>query len=878
MTGNPNYRSAAGSGVAARLRGIAALAALLCCPLLVAQNVDDGYAPAVGGTVRTIHEQGDGRLLVGGAFTDAGGQVRNRLARFYPDGSLDSAFSPSITLGSGAPTIWAIHQQPSTVPGQGKILIGGNFGLVNGVSRAGLARLNVDGSVDGPFNVAVDSDVRSFDANMAPDGSVGTIFIAGRFTSVQGQPRSRVAAVFADGSLNNLFAPNQITTGQVNVLRVHRDQNGAQYGVLIGGAYTFAGQPATLRRLVTASGAEDTGFSVTTSGGTTFGNYIADLAVQPDGRILIAGDFDTVNGQARHMMARLHIDGSIDDSFVPPVLNGGVASISLQPDGRIVIGGSFTNLSLRNRVARLNEDGSLDTSYAALVDPNDVVNAVHVHPDGAATIAGQFTTVTGIPRTRLARLATGGGLERTLAITGAADGGVRALAVQADGKILVGGLFTQFNGVARTRLARLHGALGNVDMGFAPAINGEVYALAVMPDQRILVGGGFGSVNGTNRRRLALLNHDGTLDTSFNAQIPGGIVVAIVPQHDGRILIGGDFDQVGGMPRQNLARLHPDGTLDTSFLPPTNNGTVRAILVQPDGRVVIGGEFTTLGGGWTRNRIARLLANGNMDATFDAGDGASAAVRALAQTAAGDLIVAGNFTSMDSSPRNRIAALDPDGALLPTFADGANGDIHSVVPRIDGSIYIAGDFTGVAGSPRGRVARLAANGALLAGFDAQAANLVRAMTVQPDGKLLIGGTFEAVAGVPRTYLARLSIPEAVRHHLRWDQANQKVYWQWQGPAADHLHAPQLQVSTECCDDDSFIEVPGGADMVGGAIGVNRQYVLNGFTGLTGMFYLRAATITGDRGGVGTHMQYSPAWRFDGGEADDTLFANGFETH
>ncbi len=267
----------------------------------------------------------------------------------------------------------------------------------------------------------------------------------------------------------------------------------------------------------------------------------------------------------------------------------------------------------------------------------------------------------------------------------------------------------------------------------------------------------------------------------------------------------------------------------------------------------------------------------NYDGSFVTSASANGAVRAIAQNANGDLIVAGAFTQVSGSTRNRIAALDADGTLLSTFANGANAAIWSIVPRIDGSFYVAGAFTSIAGQARGRVARLSANGEVLAGFDGQVSDLVRAMAVQPDGKVLIGGTFETVAGLPRAYLARLSVPEAVRHQIQWDQGNQQVRWYWQGPAPDAVYAPRLQVSTECCASDSFIPMPGGADMTGGAFGSQRVYTLGDFPGMSGTFYLRTATTTGDFGGVGMHVQYSPAWRFDGGETDDTIFANGFES-
>ena len=855
---------------------LAWLAWLLWCPLLAAQSVDDGFAPEVdNGLVRVLHEQGNGLLLMGGSFTSAEGATHNRLVRVLPDGTLDSGFAPDIGSGT-VPTIWALHQQPSTVPGQGRILIGGQFQQVNGQPRSNLARLNVNGTLDTAFNVSVDGQVRSFDSTMSPDGTAGIIYLGGLFSNVGGIPRPRLAAIQANGTVLATFNPPLISGGLVSAVRLHRDQTGATHGLLVAGAYNMDGEVARLRRVHQGTGALDTGFNVTVSGGTTFGNIINALAVQPDGKILIAGDFDVVNGQTRTMIARLNVDGSLDDSFVPPTLDGGIMGVSLQPDGRMLIAGDFTLGAVRSGIARLNEDGSLDATYAAQIDPDQPVGAVLAHTDGTATFAGGFTIVSGLPRARVARLNTSGTIDQSLITPGSTNGGVMAIAVQDDGKILAGGVFTEFNGHERHRIVRLHPGNGAVDSGFTPGFGISVYAIAVMPDRRILVGGAFNSVSGVTRRRLAMLHPDGSVDVSFNAQIADGNVVAIVPQKDGRILIGGDFTEIAGVIRQSVARLHPDGSLDTSFLPPTSNGMVRAIAVQADGRVVIGGDFTTMGGGWTRNHLARLKANGNMDSVIAGTAGANGAVRAIAQDRDGNLIIGGAFTQVDGSTRNRIAALDADGELLATFSSGANNTVWSIVPRIDGSVYVAGAFTSIGGTARGRVARLSSTGALMPDFDGNADNLVRAMTVQPDGKVLIGGTFETVDGQSRDYLARLAVPQAVRHELRIVGTVPVLQWLWQGPAAEILHPPQLQVSIDCCDHDSFIPFPGTSEMSGGALGNQRVYSLADFTGLSGVYYLRTATVTGDARGAGTHVQYSPAWRFDGGPASDIIFANGFD--
>src|SRR5205085_1325382 len=110
-----------------------------------------------------------------------------------------------------------------------------------------------------------------------------------------------------------------------------------------------------------------------------------------------------------------------------------------------------------------------------------------------------------------------------------------------------------------------------------------------------------------------------TLDRTLNGSV-NGLVYPIAVQPDGKILVGGTFTSVLSVARNRVARLNPDGTLDTSF-DPNADGAVLSIAVQADGKILLGGGFTSLspngGGAVTRNRIARLNADGTLDALFD---------------------------------------------------------------------------------------------------------------------------------------------------------------------------------------------------------------------------------------------------------------------
>ena len=245
---------------------------------------------------------------------------------------------------------------------------------------------------------------------------------------------------------------------------------------------------------------------------------------------------------------------SIIDYPFDPNANNTVWSIAVQSDGKILIGGDFTTLNngtiTRNHIARLNPDGSVDTTF----DPN-------------------------------------------------ANGTVYSIAVQSDGKILIGGTFTTLNGgtITRRRIARLKSD-GSVDTTFDPNADNTVRSIAIQSDGKILIGGDFTTVGGTARNYVARLNPDGSVDTTFdpNANLS---VYSIAVQSDGKILIGGWFTSVGWAARNYIARLNTDGSLDT-FNPDANSG-VRSIAVQSDGKILIGGNFTGVSG-ITRNHIARL--------------------------------------------------------------------------------------------------------------------------------------------------------------------------------------------------------------------------------------------------------------------------------
>jgi uncharacterized delta-60 repeat protein len=690
--------------------------------------------------VQAIAVQPDGRILVGGDFTNIGGQPKSRLARLNADGSLDATFDPNANN-----TVRCM-----AVQSDGKILVGGRFTTIGGQTRNRIALLNSDGTVETTFNPNADGQV--FSIAVQDDGR---ILVGGSFTSIGGQTRNRIARLNADGTVDATFNPG--TNNWVYSIAVQPDGK-----ILVGGQFTsIGGQTRNSIARLNPNGTVDTSFNPNANAN------VLCWEIQADGRILVAGVFTEIGGQTRNHIARLNSDGTLDTTFNPNA-SSFVYCISVQADGKILVGGDFTWIGsqVRNSIARLNPDGTLDTTFNP--NTNSDVLSIAVQSDGKALVGGSFTTIGGQTRNRIARLNADGTLDATF--NPGANDSVYAIAVQPDSKILVGGSFTTLGGQTRNRIARLN-ADGTLDTTFNPDAEHHVLSIAVQPDGKILVGGGFISIGGQTRRCIARLNADGTLDTTFNPS-PNNSVYSMAVQGDGKILVGGLFTSMVGQARNYIARLNADGTLDTTFNPNPND-SVYSMAVQADGKILVGGYFTQIGG-QPRNRIARLNADGSLDATFN--PGANNWVNSIAVQPDGKILVGGDFTSIGGQARNRIARLNADGSLDATFNPNANNTVYSIGVQTDGKVLVGGSFTSIGGQTRNRIARLNANGSLDATFDPNASNTVRCIAAQPDGKVLVGGYFTSIGRQARNYIARLSMDGAAFQELTVSSDGTTVTW------------------------------------------------------------------------------------------------------
>ena len=381
------------------------------------------------------------------------------------------------------------------------------------------------------------------------------------------------------------------------------------------------------------------------------------------------------------------VDGELDTSFNPNA-DDTVSTITVQGDGKILLGGNFTSIGgvERSNLVRLTTKGLVDESFAN-VELNGSVLAILVQADGGILLSGSFTLVNQVERNRIARLDADGNLDTEFDpdVTGVGAGGsVGTLALQTDGRILIGGSFTAVGSgdslVARSNLARLESS-GALDTSFDPSPDRVINSIVVRDDDRILVGGDFHNIDSTEHANVALLNVDGSLNPAvadpmirFLADFNVGFVRLLATQASGEIVVVGIFDRVGGVASSGVARLNANGTLDPNFVIPNLGATsnvIRAVTIQPNGDVLVGGSFDQV----------TIPASVTLE-------GVSVPER---------MVSTGSLVRLNAA----------DGSLDESFAPNVRTDVSDIkVQAIDEDILIGGGFNFVGGVRRNHIARV----------------------------------------------------------------------------------------------------------------------------------------------------------------------------
>ncbi len=734
-----------------------------------------GYGDGTDYRITCSAVQLDGKVILGGLFTRYNGNLRKNIVRTNINGNVDTSFHVESGFGGAVgggnlSQIFAVKMQ-----NDGKIIVVGDFMTYNGISRKGIVRLNSDGSLDTSFNPGTGANNQIQTVAIQNDGK---FIIGGLFSSYNGTSINRIARINSDGSLDASFNPGPGANNQVQTVAIQNDGK-----IIIGGYFSsYNGTSINGIARINSNGSIDNTFNV----GSGTNDFSSSIIIQNDGKIIIAGNFTTYNGTSINRIARLNSNGTVDASFNPGSgPNAYIRCSSIQDNGKIIIGGSFTsfNGTLCNYLTRINSDGSIDTSFNPGTGTNGEIYTTVIQNDGEIIIGGEFIQIDGVYKWNVARLNGDGSLDEFNQGTGISGYGlindVNTTSIQSDGKIIIGGYFYKYNGVIKNSISRINsdGSIDNTfNSGTGTGELSSVLCSTIQSDGKIIIGGGFSFYDGTLRNNIARINSDGTIDNSFNTSgtFPNGTIYSIAIQPDGKIIIAGTFTyniifNGNVLQVKNIARLNSNGSLDATFN--LNGGAgantaIKNISIQIDGKIIIGGQFTTFNG-ITKNYLARLNSDGSLDATFNSGTGANGNVLVTKIQNDGKIIIAGMFTTYNGTTRNKIARLNLDGTIDPTFNPGVGADltIYTIAIQSNGKMVIGGGFSTYNGIARRGIARLNSDGTLDSPFNpgtgtesyinTNTIGSINTSSIQNDGKIIIGGNLIIYDGIGRNRIARL---------------------------------------------------------------------------------------------------------------------------
>ncbi|MBO9703287.1 MAG: T9SS type A sorting domain-containing protein [Sporocytophaga sp.] len=329
-----------------------------------------------------------------------------------------------------------------------------------------------------------------------------------------------------------------------------------------------------------------------------FNSHVRVIKVLSDKKIIVAGEFTSYNGTTVNRIARLNEDGSLDETFNPggTGANSTIHAVEIQKDGKILIGGSFFTYNGEgvNRLARLNADGTYDNSFNIGGGFNNTIYAIAIQEDTKIVVGGAFTVFNNGSINRIARLTATGSKDDTFVVTTALNGEPRSIIIQPDQKILASGLFSTYNGAAAQGVVRINvdGSKDN-SLNSSTGASSEVWTMALQSDGKIILGGSFTKYKGITKNYLVRINSDGAIDNTFAMGSGADVDIhAVTVQNDGKIIIGGEFNTFNGNLEKYLSRLNADGTDDPTFnIEVGPNLPVFAVTLDADNKILIGGYF-----------------------------------------------------------------------------------------------------------------------------------------------------------------------------------------------------------------------------------------------------------------------------------------------
>lgn len=367
---------------------------------------------------------------------------------FASDGTIDTSFVTG--AGFDGPVNAIVKQS------DGKIIVGGQFYNYNGTPSASIVRLNSNGSIDSSFTIGT-----GFNGAVTALGieSNGKIIAAGTFDDYNSNYSKGIASLNPDGTFDSTFVT----------------------GIGISGARNFY--------------------------------TINAMVIQSDGKVILGGRFNGYNGNTVADIVRINTDGSFDSSFLQGTgFDNETFSLAIQSDNKIIVSGTFNGYDGNTvaNIARLNSDGTFDSSFSTGTGFNDKVSSIVVQSDSKILMAGPFTTYDGNNIPYLIRLNSNGSVDGSFNTSNNFDNTINSAVIQSNGKIIVGGVFNNYGSTAVSHGIAQLSSNGTLDSTFSIGTGFDFTPIVMLLDsnEKLIVGGDFGQYNGLTTVYIARLNAD----------------------------------------------------------------------------------------------------------------------------------------------------------------------------------------------------------------------------------------------------------------------------------------------------------------------------------------------------------------------------------
>ena len=740
--------------------------------------------------VYSVELQSDGKIIAGGDFTAYNSVFINRIIRLNTTGLIDVSFQYAI--GSGFDNL--IFQLK--IQDDDKIYVVGNFNTYNNTQAIRFIRLSKNGFLDNSFITGSGFDSIGYSAVIRISNN--TIYVGGSFTQYKNVLAGKITNIYTESSsqftdivgsqLDTSFNVNS-GFGGANVSCIVVNQNGFIY---VSGSFTSYMTSYFVNYFIclNSDGSINTSFNM----GTGFnGGGITNTITLQSGltdKIIVGGYFSSYNGVSANRIVRLNADGSIDNTFLVGTgfVGGFVYKIIIQDDDKILVAGFFSSYqgTSANNIIRLNSDGSIDGSFIYGTGFNDYPRDVALQSDGKIILTGNFTTYNGTSINRILRLNSNGSIDATFNVGTGFNFNGNTITIQSDGKILVGGSFTSYNGTGINRIVRLN-TNGSIDNSFVvgTAFNNTVFDIYIDNNNNIICGGNFTTYKGISRRYIVAINQDGSIidNLFFTTSLFSSLCNVITQNNDNKYLCGGSFTSYNNISRGSIAQIESEtiytdlviaGKLKNSFdsgigFAPTSTAINYSIQQQTDNKILIGGIFTSYNG-VSANCIVRLNTNGSIDGTFSYGTGFAITtgiprVYSVCIQTDGKILVGGLFTSYNGTSAGSIIRLNSNGSIDGTFIYGTGFgffNVYVITQQIDGKILVGGDFPSYNGTSANKIIRLNQNGSVDSSFVYGTAFTSSGSSVQSlkqqlaDFKILVGGSFSIYNGTSAEGIIRLN--------------------------------------------------------------------------------------------------------------------------